>query len=173
MSSMCKVLSGAPLEQFGHDIIQVTAGTQACETADPLAPDLIALDARVSRRGRSGPAGAVKSQPHLVSIGRFLTRIWGISFAGSPPRPDSSKVRRLKRVSSSLEPVPPVFSWLVLSKTIVIWPSKIAQLEPRISGLSRPWSERREAISYSLSARSRAKARNLIPASRLACNLLG
>jgi hypothetical protein len=31
----------------------------------------------------------------------------------------------------------PVSSWIVLSKTIVIWPSKIAQLEARIEAENR------------------------------------
>jgi AraC-like DNA-binding protein len=40
---------------------------------------------------------------------------------------------RLTRASSAHAPVAPVFSWLVLSKAIVIWPSKIAQLEASTS----------------------------------------
>jgi hypothetical protein len=44
---------------------------------------------------------------------------------------------RLTQASSAHAPVAPVLSWLVLSKTIVIGPSKIAQLETRCRTPSR------------------------------------
>jgi hypothetical protein len=48
---------------------------------------------------------------------------------GLPHSPESSKVTRLAQALERACAVAPVFSWLALSKTIVIWPSRIAQLE--------------------------------------------
>jgi hypothetical protein len=60
---------------------------------------------------------------------------------------------RLTQASSAHAPVAPVFSWLVLSKTIVIWPSKIAQLETSL---------RTESPQYCLNARqTEARSHNL------------
>jgi hypothetical protein len=42
------------------------------------------------------------------------------------------KMMRLVQAASAPAPVAPVFPWLVLSKTLVIWPSKIAQLETNV-----------------------------------------
>jgi hypothetical protein len=41
----------------------------------------------------------------------------------------AEKVLRLSAVDTQLAPTSPVFSWLVLSLMIVIWPSEIAQVE--------------------------------------------